>query len=58
MTSKKRRALFLIITLTFMLLGLALESYGGSASIEYEYDEVGNIKKKKVTYSGFPPPIN
>jgi hypothetical protein len=46
MTSEKRRAVLFVITLAALLFALAAQSYSDSpvkATIEYQYDEVGNI---------------
>jgi hypothetical protein len=44
MTLEKRRALLFVITLAALLFALASQSYSDAkATIEYQYDEVGNI---------------
>jgi hypothetical protein len=58
MTSKKRCGL-LIMALAVLLIVSVIESYGNSvrATIEYQYDGVGNITEKKVTYTTTADPI-
>ena len=56
MTSGKRRAFLLMMTITALVFASVIELYSDSvtATIEYKYDEVGNITEKKVTYTTTP----
>ena len=47
------------MTIPILLFSSAIESYTDQVqtTIEYTYDEVGNITEKKVTYSTSPDPI-
>src|SRR3989304_1080473 len=59
MTSEKRHALFLIMTIAFLVFASVVESYGDQVqtTIEYTYDELGNITQKAVTYTTTGDPI-
>ena len=53
MESRIGRALVLMMSVTVLLLASVIESYSDSAraTIEYIYDEVGNVIEKTVSYS-------